>query len=362
METVGNILIPQGSTGNAGESTPRPSLGSPIVSGGGNTLFCGDTSTSSAGRLTSRDQLSKEEAVLGDPINSARYSRGRRGRRGRLAQSGELKEAESDGSQLSLASVASEDTRKRKAKAPSIKSVAAKYKAVAASASATPTEVEDMATEIDTEEDFADLSVVSSKSRAKSTLPSTEEFALELRSQAGRKVEEHIDRQLQAIEEIANRSRNLKGSYVQSLRLAVWNVKAAANELARRSAADESIARLERENAELRSALSSLSKRADKMTEEINYLRKQTHERVSVSKSSAQSTADAPMPSSGEEALMERIGAFIESKLAALESRLLSNKALRPPLGVKSMTVVTEQLTTPMQSLFSRCTIAKEEK
>ncbi|CAH2062205.1 unnamed protein product, partial [Iphiclides podalirius] len=57
------------------------------------------------------------------------------------------------------------------------------------------------------------------------------------------------------------------------------------------------------------------------------------------------------MPSSGEEALMERIGAFIESKLAALESRLLSNKALHPPLGVKSMTVVTEQLTTPMQSL-----------
>ncbi|CAH2054493.1 unnamed protein product, partial [Iphiclides podalirius] len=351
METVGNILIPQGGTGNAGESTPRPSLGSPIVSGGGNTLFCGDTSTSSAGRLTSRDQLSKEEAVLGDPINSARYSRGRRGRRGRLAQSGELKEAESDGSQLSLASVASEDTRKRKAKAPSIKSVAAKYKAVAASASATPTEVEDMATEIDTEEDFADLSVVSSKSRAKSTLPSTEEFALELRSQAGRKVEEHIDRQLQAIEEVANRSRNLKGSYVQSLRLAVRNVKAAANELARRSAADENIARLERENAELRSALSSLSNRADKMTEEINYLRKQTHERVNVSKSSAQSTADAPMPISGEEALMERIGAFIESKLAALESRLLSNKALRPPLGVKSMTVVTEQLTTPMQSL-----------
>ncbi|CAH2062206.1 unnamed protein product, partial [Iphiclides podalirius] len=145
--------------------------------GGANTLFCGDTSTSSADRLTSKDQLRKEEAVLGDPINSARYSRGRRGRRGRLAQSGESKEAESDGSQLS--------------------------QAVAASASATPTEVEDMATEIDTDEDFADFSVVSSKSRAKSTLPSTEEFALELRSQAGRKVEEHIDRQLQAIEEVA---------------------------------------------------------------------------------------------------------------------------------------------------------------
>ncbi|CAH2052268.1 unnamed protein product, partial [Iphiclides podalirius] len=351
METVGNILIPQGGTGNAGESTPRPSLGSPIVSGGGNTLFCGDTSTSSAGRLTSRDQQCKEGAVLGEPNNSARYSRGRRGRRGRLAHSREPKEAESDCSQVSLVSIASEDTRKRKAKAPSIKSVAAKYKAVAASASATPTEVEDMATEVDTEEDFADLSVVSSKSRAKTTLPSTDQLALDLRSQADSIIEDHIDRQLQAIEEVANRSRNLKGSFVQSLRLAVRNVKAAADELARRATPDENIARLERENAELRSTLSSLSNRADKLTEEINYLRKQTHERVSLNNSSARSNIDAPTPSSGEEALMERIGAPIETKLAAFEARLLPSKALRPPLGMKSTTVASKQLTTPMQSL-----------
>ncbi|CAH2039992.1 unnamed protein product, partial [Iphiclides podalirius] len=217
------------------------------------------------------DQHCKEGAVLGESTNSARYSRGRRGRRGRIAHSREPKEAESDGSQLSLVSIASEDTRKRKAKAPSVKSVAAKYKAVAASASATPTEVEDMATE------------------------------------------------LKAIEEVANRSRNLKGSFAQSLRLAVRNVKAAAEELARRATTDENIARLERENAELRSTLSSLSNRADKLTEEINYLRKQTHERVSLTKPNA----DAPTPSSSEEAIMERIGAFVESKLAAFEARLL---------------------------------------
>ncbi|CAH2044091.1 unnamed protein product, partial [Iphiclides podalirius] len=237
--------------------------------------------------------------------------------------------------------------RKRKAKAPSVKSVAAKYKAVAASASATPTEVEDMATEVDTEEDFADLSVASSKSRAKTILPSTEQLTLELRSQADSIIEDHIDRQLKAIEEVANRSRNLKGSFAQSLRLAVRNVKAAAEELARRATTDENIARLERENAELRLTLSSLSNRADKLTEEMNYLRKQTHERVSLTKPNA----DAPTPSSSEEAIMERIGAFVESKLAAFEARLLPSKALRPPLGVKSMTVATKQLTTSIQSL-----------
>ncbi|CAH2040684.1 unnamed protein product, partial [Iphiclides podalirius] len=234
METVGNILIPQGGTGNAGESIPRPSL---------------------------------------------------------------------------------EDTRKRKAKAPSVKSVAAKYNAVALP-----------------RQPLLKWRICLLRLIRKRTLPTwcvyhrspgrnklCQEFALELRTQAGRKVEEHIDRQLQAIEEVANRSRNLKGSYVQSLRLAVRNVKAAADELARRSATDENFARLERENAELRSALSSLSNRADKLTEEINYLRKQTHKRIGVTNS----TADAPVPKNGEEALMERIGALIESKLAAFEARLL---------------------------------------
>ncbi|CAH2039981.1 unnamed protein product, partial [Iphiclides podalirius] len=200
---------------------------------------------------------------------------GRRGRRGRLALSGDG--GESDGSQLSLVSATSEDNRKRKVKAPSVKAVAAKYKAVAASASVTATEGEELATEIDTEEDLDDLSSSLSRSKPKMTLPSTEELALEFRSQSGAVIEDHIDQHLQAIEEVADRSRNLKGSFAQGLRLAVRQLKAAAGELARRSAADDVIARLEKENAKLRSALSSLSIRTEKLTEEIKRFREQSH-------------------------------------------------------------------------------------
>ncbi|CAH2062827.1 unnamed protein product, partial [Iphiclides podalirius] len=341
METVGKKQLPQGGTGNAGESTPRPSLGSPIVSGGGNTLFCGEISASSVGPLTSGDQLIGEGTRPVRPVVPARCSRGRRGRRGRLALSGDG--GESDGLQLSLVSATSEDNRKRKAKAPSVKAVAAKYKAVAASASVTATDGEELAAEIDTEEDLDDLS--SSLSRSKPKMP----------TQHGR-----------AIEEVADRSRNLKGSFAQGLRLAVRQLKAAAGELARRSAADDVIARLEKENAELRSALSSPLIRTEKLTEEIKRFREQSHsDFTNVPGKSTRVTKH----SREQNDLMEHIGMLIESKLMAFEARLFPDKAIRPPLGEKIVTrpstlstTIQQPASVPSQHKIKKPKLRKKKK
>ncbi|CAH2049241.1 unnamed protein product, partial [Iphiclides podalirius] len=131
--------------------------------------------------------------------------------------------------------------------------------------------------------------------------------------------------ELQAIEEVADRSRNLKGSFAQGLRLAMRNLKAAAAELARRSAADDIIAKLEKENAEMRSALSSLTIKTEKLTEEIKRFREQSNaDFINVPGNSAQVTKH----SRGQNDLMEHIGMLIESKLVAFEARLFPDKAI----------------------------------
>ncbi|CAH2039820.1 unnamed protein product, partial [Iphiclides podalirius] len=280
----------------------------------------------------------EEGAVPGNAPVPARSSRGKRGRLGRLARPCTIDgqaEGESDGSQVSRISATSEDTRKRKAKAPSGDTVAANYKAVVkvASASATATEGEDKEDGHDTEEDSQDLSGI----KLKSTLPNPEGLGLELKSQSNRMIESHIDFQLQEIEKVADRSRNLKGCFVRGLRSAVTSVRAAANELARRSSANGIVAKLEKENAELRSQLFSLAGRMEKLTEEIKHLRKQTQERASKTHSYAQYTPSGPKYMSDEEKMMERIGALVESKLAAFGARLFPGATHQQPLGTTNM-------------------------
>ncbi|CAH2052523.1 unnamed protein product, partial [Iphiclides podalirius] len=232
--------------GNLYKKSPNPKVeradGQPHrIGGGGNTLLYGDASASSVDPLRTGDHR-EEGAVPGNAPVPARSSRGKRGRRGRLARPctiDDQAEGESDGSQVARISATSEDTRKRKAKAPRGDTVAAKYKAVAASASATATEGEDKEDGHDTEEDSQDLSGM----KLKSTLPNTEGLGLKLKSQSNRTIESHIDFQLQEIEKVADCSRNLK---------------AAANELARRFSANGIVARLEKENAELRHSFPAL--------------------------------------------------------------------------------------------------------
>ncbi|CAH2070991.1 unnamed protein product, partial [Iphiclides podalirius] len=310
MEAVSKNQLPQGGTGDAGESTPRHSLGSPIVSGGG------------GGQHTA---LRRRNCVVGGSCNIRRPRD--------LAGGGEC---ESDGSQISLTSANSQDTRKRKAtKIPSTENMAAKYKAVAISASATGTEEEMMETEMETEEDFLDPSVPPSKTRAKKKLPNPDELLLDLQSQPSGNIEEHIDLQLQTIEKVADHSRNLKGNFVRGLRLAVRNVKAAAAERARRSITDANVIRLEKENAELGSQLSSLASKLEKLTEEINLLRRQNRVSGETSASLTQKSPNDTMKMGEEKGLLERIGVLIESKKADFEAKLFPDRALRPTLGAR---------------------------
>ncbi|CAH2075024.1 unnamed protein product, partial [Iphiclides podalirius] len=84
----------------------------------------------------------------------------------------------------------------------------------------------------------------------------------------------------------------------------------------------------------------------EKRTEEIKHLRKQTQERASKTHSSAEYTPSGSRYKSDEEKMMERIGALVESKLAAFESRLFPGATHRQPLG--TMTIAT---TESVQSL-----------
>ncbi|CAK1598206.1 unnamed protein product [Parnassius mnemosyne] len=314
---------PQGGPVNpvvGGESTPSSLTrlcGSPNVSGGGNPLHCGDAPALTAGPITSEGQSQKAGAVSETPPISARDKRGRFKRPNTTSSQAGESDADggSDGSFVSLTSVGG---RKRKAKPPSTSVVAAKFTAVPVAASGG-----ESATGAETEEDLFDPFITPTNTRAKKNLPGPETLAREMRSHGDVELSRDIDFHLQVLEKVADRSRNLKGEYVRGIRLAVRNIKAAAEELARRTDSNDNVARLERENAELRSQLSSLSTKTERLTQEISLLRKQMQERSTLP---TQLVPAASKPRSGKEELMADIGALIDRKLAAFHARLIPER------------------------------------
>ncbi|XP_068619338.1 uncharacterized protein [Battus philenor] len=304
----------------------------PYLGGGGKNLRRGDASASAAGPLTSGAQNLKEPEVPGRPSGPVRDKRGRSMRSADLAMStaGES-EGGSDASRASVGPGAPSRASNRKSKPPSPGAVAAKY----AAASAQETEGTETVSGTDSkEEGLFDPSVQPSRTRSKKGLPSQEQLAREMRACADPR--QYAEANLPAIEKMTDRSSNLKGTYVRSLRLVARNVKAALEEMSRRTASDSTVEKLEQENAELRSHLSSLSAKVESLTVELRRVRSATTEQAKAAAPPPPQARPAPVSrtsASTEEGLMHRIGALIESKLAAFEAKLFPDRAIRPPLA-----------------------------
>ncbi|KAI5639157.1 receptor family ligand binding region domain-containing protein [Phthorimaea operculella] len=107
---------------------------------------------------------------------------------------------------------------------------------------------------------------------------------------------------------------------------------AAVAEMAQRSSAD----RLERENADLRSKLDALNGKVHTLSKELAELRKSRGqpEQVVVNASSR----------SSDEVLLAQIRTMIDGKIAYLESKLLPQEVLRPPLRHETANSVSKNL------------------
>lgn len=323
--------IPQGGTRNNGESTPELSSGRPNVSGGGKTLRRVDAHASTAGPL--RDQKTMAE-------KSKIPARGRRGRYARPNMAsvghmiGESGSETSDVSAMSVAPINLTKRVKRKSRPPGTSTVAAKFMALPVS----DQETNKSSTSTGAEEDASDAYMTIPKPRPKRNLPILEDQKSQIRHCADTQLGECIEKNLFVIESVADRAHNLKKTLAQDLRLAVGNLKTAAEELSRRKSTELNMERLERENADLHSQVSCLNSKLEKLTEEMKLLQEHARRSGDPIKSTDLRT---PTPQiepncSTDSSLMDRIGQLIEAKLADFEAKLFPDGVTQLPLGVKS--------------------------
>ncbi|XP_072938828.1 uncharacterized protein [Epargyreus clarus] len=190
------------------------------------------------------------------------------------------------------------------------------------------------------------------KTRAKASLPSAEELSRELTEQPTGDLGSHIIENLEIIEKVADKSRNLKGDMVRAIRLAVRHVQAAATEVVQRA----TTAHLEKENATLRSQLADLHGKMEALTAELNELRREN------------TTVRPELPrvekrrvGNGEDALMERIGSIIDKKLASFKNELFPGRAIRPPLGKKATPARPPAAQAPLQRPVASSPAAQAE-
>ncbi|XP_072949802.1 uncharacterized protein [Epargyreus clarus] len=303
-----------------GESHPSATAeGCPTYSGGGNNCLVGrqsadlrkhDPSTYS----TDSELLNETEKM---PASKA-VTRKTRNTRGRAPTSAASTDAEelSDCSLMSAMSTQSRATsagaRKRALPANSSDGERPKKKTVKA--------------QTGRDDDFLVPVAPAATTRSRASLPSAEELGREMTNEPTGDLGSRIIENLEVIEKVADKSRNLKGDMVRTLRLAVRHVQAAATEVVQRA----TTAHLERENATLRSQLAGLNGKVKALTAELDQLR-----RKSASNRPEPPRSEPRRPANGEDALMDRIGSIIDQKLASFRDELFPGRAIRPSLGQK---------------------------
>ncbi|XP_072948772.1 uncharacterized protein [Epargyreus clarus] len=301
-----------------GESHPSATAeGCPTYSGGGNNCLVGrqsadlrkhDPSTYS----TDSELLNETEKM---PASKAvtRKARNTRGRAPKSAASTDAEEV-SDCSLMSAMSTQSRAT-----------SVGARKRALPANGSdGERPKKKTIKAQTGGDDDFLAPVAPAANTRSRASLPSAEELGREISNEPTGDLGSRIIENLEVIEKVADKSRNLKGDMVRTLRLAVRHVQAAATEVVQRA----TTAHLERENATLRSQLAGLNGKVEALTAELDQLR-----RKSASNRPEPPRAEQRRPVNGEDALMDRIGSIIDQKLASFRDELFPGRAMRSPLG-----------------------------
>ncbi|XP_072949830.1 uncharacterized protein [Epargyreus clarus] len=175
--------------------------------------------------------------------------------------------------------------------------------------------------------DFLEPPLPASQIRSKASLPSAEELGRDMNGQPTDDLGSCIIENLEVIEKIADKSRNMKGDLVRAIRLAVRNVQAAASEVVQRATTTQ----LEKENATLRSQLADLHGKVEALTTEVTELRREKR-----STRSEPPRTEPKRVQNTEDALMDRIGSMMDKKLASFRDELFPGRAIRPPLGQRA--------------------------
>ncbi|XP_067205438.1 uncharacterized protein PF3D7_1120000-like [Linepithema humile] len=168
------------------------------------------------------------------------------------------------------------------------------------------------------------------------------------------------------IKEVAVKSGNLKGTYVKALRIATQQISTAMETLANLTASDE-ITRLEKENNQLKKEMESLREEMRELREQVKAQKTSSfaikgrspspyameedvcmeeRERKRESRPRRLSLPPPPTPLQGDSSqplakmtgdIIRQVGEMINARFEAIQSRLLPEEKLRPPLGVKGV-------------------------
>lgn len=179
------------------------------------------------------------------------------------------------------------------------------------------------------DDEVFDPLVAPTNTRAKASIPKVDDLLAEMRGRPTADLNACIADQLSMVEKVADRSKNLKGSFVHGLRLAVRKMQAATTELVQRTVSGRNEERLERENAELRSQVATLSSRLEDLAKEVATLQNGAA-CLQAADQAAVSAAKSHGGPSGEweRCLMERIGSMMDKKLATVVSISSAPKAV----------------------------------
>jgi hypothetical protein len=210
-------------------------------------------------------QKAKEKAAGGPPGRGGLRSKRREEPSQRTI---EAEEEGSDASVMSVVSSASErmstrmSTRKRRSETPTGETPAKCF-------------VTRGSEDEDEDDDVLNSRVAPGKTRAKSALAKSLNLVGTMSTLETSHIGDYLNRCTDVVEKVADKSGKLQGPYVRKLREAALTVRAASEELLKRTCLDENVARLERENAELRSQLSSVAARMEELTGELKALRQE---------------------------------------------------------------------------------------
>ncbi|XP_075983197.1 uncharacterized protein LOC142981284 [Anticarsia gemmatalis] len=125
---------------------------------------------------------------------------------------------------------------------------------------------------------------------------------------------------LEAVVEVADKSGNLKGTFVKSLKDAARNIKLAASELSRRSASEENLA-LQAQNSRLKAEVDHLHKEMAAL--------KAVVENISTTTTGAQPVTTGQVPPSIERAIAD-LRLMVDARFGAIEARAAKAAAPTP--------------------------------
>ncbi|XP_075982165.1 uncharacterized protein LOC142980587 [Anticarsia gemmatalis] len=140
---------------------------------------------------------------------------------------------------------------------------------------------------------------------------------------SAKQLADSIQDNLEAVVAVADKSGNLKGTFIKSLKDAARNIRLAVSELSRRSATNENLA-LQAQNSRLKAEVDHLNKEMAAL--------KSVVENISNTTNGVQPVTIGQAPPSVERAIAD-LRLMVDARFGAIEARLPPEPRIRPPLA-----------------------------